>query len=98
VNSADVIVGVAMLALAVAGAVAAWAIRINKGAEALKAADHAQKTADEAKQELAAHKLWVAENYVSHTAMFELERRLTDAIKEVGARVERLFHPPPPAA
>lgn len=93
-----VLIGALMLILTVAGVIAAWAIRINKGESALDAAKRAQDTADEAKADLAKHKLWVAENYVSHTAMTELERRLTDQIKELGARLERLFHPPSPGA
>lgn len=91
-------IAAAGLVLTLIGSVATLAVRMNKGTDALAAAVKAQATADEAKADLAAHKLWVAENYVSHTAMTELERRLTDAIKEVGSRVERLFHPPLPPA
>jgi hypothetical protein len=57
---------------------------MNKGTEALEAAKRAQSTADEAKADLAAHKLWVAENYVSHTAMNELERRLRTKSRTLG--------------
>jgi hypothetical protein len=85
------------LALALIGTVAAWAIRINKGEEALKLAKDAKESADAAKAELANYKVHVAETYVSHTNLAELERRLTDSIKAVGDRLERLFHPTPPA-
>lgn len=91
----DWVIAAAGLAFALIGAVATLAVRMNKGAEALKAAEKAQTTADEAVANLAAHKLWVAENYVSHTSMGELERRLSDQIKALGERIERLFHPTP---
>lgn len=91
-----VLIALLTLVLVAAGVVATWAIRISKGESAMDAAKAAQASADEAKADLAKHKLWVAENYVSHTAMSELERRLSDQIKELGVRLERLFHPTPP--
>lgn len=95
VSTADIIVAAAGLLLTVVGIIAGLAIRVNKGTEALKAAERAQQSADEAKAALSDHKLWVAENYVSHGAMRDLENRITEQFRELGARIERLFHPTP---
>jgi hypothetical protein len=90
-------IGAAALALTVAGIVATWAVRISKGETAADAAKKAQETADKAREELSDYKIHVAETYVSHNALSELERRLNEAIKGVGDRLERLFHPAPPS-
>lgn len=93
-----VIIGLCSLAIVIAGLIAAWAIRINKGESALDAAKLAAARAEQTAKEIADLKVHVAETYVSHSAMAEVERRLTDTINSVVLRLERLFHPTPPHA
>jgi hypothetical protein len=91
-----VIIALFTLFILAAGIIAALAIRINKGENALDTAKTAQVTADKAITELSDYKVHVAETYVSHAAMADVERRLSDQIKALGERIERLFHPAHP--
>lgn len=80
------------------GVIAAVAVRISKGENALTAAKEARECAERARQEIADYKTHVAGTYVSHAAMAEVERRIMDGVKELGQRIERLFHPSLPGA
>jgi propanediol dehydratase large subunit len=91
VNSPEVLIAAATLALTIAGAVAFWANRINKGENALEIAKSALAKADECRKELADFKVHVAANYASNSTIEAMEARLIEAINRLGDRLDRVL-------
>jgi flagellar basal body-associated protein FliL len=82
---------VVTIVLAIIGAVAIWAVRVNKGVSAEKSAEKAHERIDELNSAFGEFRAHVAANYASNTMLDQMEKRVVDAINRLGDRLDRAF-------
>ena len=85
------------LLLSAATFFAGWVLRVGKGEGAAEAVKRQQDHIDRLERDFANFKEHVASNYASNSTVAEVEKRIVDAINRLGDRLDRLFHPTPPA-